>query len=379
METETRPRPIPILDLAAERAALGPELERAVVRALASGQYVLGPEVEAFEREFAAATGVAHALGVASGTDALVVALRALDVGPGDGVVTTPFTFFASASAIALVGARPELADVEPETALLDVERARAAITGRTRCLLPVHLYGQMADVRGLRALADEHGLSVLEDAAQAHGARRDGLAPGALGDLATYSFYPTKNLGAAGEGGLVATANAALAQRVRELRDHGSPAKYVHTSIGYNSRLQGLQGAVLRVKLPWLERWNERRRAIAARYDTAFASTEEVRPLATLANALHARHQYTVRIRGPVDRDAAQRTLAARGIGTGVHYPTPVHLHEAARPWGYGPGDFPVAEALAREVLCLPIHPFLTDSDADRVARELLDAARRR
>ena len=364
------------LDLAAERAELGPALHEAVARVLDSGRYVLGPEVEAFEREMAELSGVAHGVAVASGTDALMLALRALGVGTGDAVVTSPFTFFASAASIALVGAAPRLADVDPETGLLDPGAAAAAIDGRTTCLLPVHLYGQMADMAAFAALAERKGLALLEDGAQAHGARRDGAGVGARGDAGTYSFYPTKNLGAAGEGGMVVTGSNELAQELRELRDHGSPAKYVHTHLGVNSRLQTLQAAVLRVKLPHLAGWNERRRRIAARYARAFAGSESVVPLRVDPGVEHVWHQYTVRLRGERTRDEVQAGLAERRIHAGVHYPRPVHLQEAARGWGYGAGDFPAAERLAGEVLCLPVHPFLRDADADRVAEAVLDLA---
>jgi dTDP-4-amino-4,6-dideoxygalactose transaminase len=375
MTAATTARIAPI-DLAAERAELGPALDDAVLRVLASGQYVLGPEVEAFERAFARFHGVEHAVGLATGTDALWLALLALGVEPGDHVVTTPFTFFASAAAIALVGAKPVLADVDPATGLLAPSAAAGAITGRTSCLLPVHLYGQLADMRAFRALADERGLRLLEDGAQAHGARRDGLACGALGDAGTFSFYVTKNLGAAGEGGLVLTRRAETALALRQLRDHGSPSKYVHARIGTNSRLHALQAAILSVKLPHLERWNERRRAHAARYDQAFRGSATVHPLARAPGALHAFHQYAVRIRG-VPRERVQAGLSELGIAAAVHYPTPVHLQEAARPWGYQAGDFPHAEALAREVLCLPIHPFLSPDDVERVAASVLALAR--
>ncbi len=364
--------PIAPLDLAAERRFLGPALEQAVLGVLRSGRYIQGPEVERFEADFARLTGVAHAVAVSSGTDALVLGLRALGVGAGDEVVTSPFSFFASAGSIAWIGARPRLADVDPETALLDPERAAAAVGPRTKALMPVHLYGQMADVRAFRALADRRGLALLEDAAQAHGAQRDGATPGSAGHAAAYSFYPTKNLGAAGEGGLVATQDAAVARRLRELRDHGSPAKYVHTSVGTNARMHAFQGAVLNVKLPHLAAWNARRQALAERYDAAFRGSAYVRPLRRVPGAVHAFHQYTVRIEGG-RRDAVLQGLAARGIAAGVHYPKPIHLHEAARPFGYGPGDFPASEALAERVLCLPIHPFLADADADRVAEAVL------
>lgn len=367
--------PIAPLDLAAERAFLGPALEAAVLSVLRSGRYIQGPEVERFEADFARQSGVAHGVAVSSGTDALILGLRALGVGPGDEVVTSPFSFFASAAAIAWVGATPRLADVDPETALLDPGRAAAAVGPRTRALAPVHLYGQMADMRAFRALADKRGLAVLEDAAQAHGAARDGATPGTLGELAAYSFYPTKNLGAAGEGGLVSTNDAELARKLRELRDHGSPSKYVHTSIGTNARMHAFQGAVLNVKLPHLPAWNARRAELAARYDAAFRGSAYVKPLGRAPNAVHAYHQYTVRIEGG-RRDAVLQGLAAQGIAAGVHYPRPIHLHEAARPFGYGPGDFPVAEDLSLSVLCLPVHPFLEDAQGDRVAEAVLTLA---
>ncbi len=377
MTTRTQTKPIAPIDLAAERAELGSALEDAVLRTLASGKYVLGPEVEALERAFAAHHGVQHGIGVATGTDALWLGLLALGVEPGDHVLTTPFTFFASAAAIALVGAQPLLADVDPDTALLDPTAAERAIDSRTTCLLPVHLYGQLCDLRAFRALADRRGLRLLEDGAQAHGAVRDGLACGALGDAGTFSFYVTKNLGAAGEGGMILTQRDDVARSLRQLRDHGSPQKYVHARIGTNSRLQALQAAILNVKLPHLERWNARRREHAALYDAAFRQSSTVVPLARAPGATHAYHQYTVRIRGGRTRDQVLADLAERQIFAAVHYATPVHLQEAARPWGYGPGDFPHAERLAREVLCLPIHPFLSASEVARVAENVLELAR--
>ena len=363
------------LDLAAEWAELGEELERAALRVLASGRYVLGPEVEAFEREFARFQRVEHAVGVASGTDALVLALRALGVERGDRVLTSPFTFFASAASIDWIGARVVLCDVEPDTALIDPKRVEDTLEG-VACILPVHLYGALADMQRLRALADLAGASLVEDAAQAHGAERDGVRAGELGDAAAFSFYPTKNLGAAGEAGAVLTRREDLALRLRRLRDHGSSAKYQHAEVGTNSRLHALQAALLSVKLPRLEQWNERRRQLAALYDAAFAGSESVRPLARPPRSRCAYHQYTVRLVDR-DRDRVAAGLAARGIHAAVHYPLPVHLQPAASGWGYGPGSLPVAEGLAREVLCLPVHPYLGASDVERVADALLDLAR--
>ena len=358
-----------MLDLAAERAAIGPAIDEAVLRTLASGRFVLGPEVERLEADFAALCGVSHGVALASGTDALILALRALGVGPGDGVVTSPFTFFASAAAIAWIGARPLLADVDPDTGLLDPERAAAAIDARTRSILPVHLYGQMADMPAFRELADRRGLVLLEDAAQAHGAERAGTRCGQLGDAAAFSFYPTKNLGAAGEAGMVVVRDEALARRLRLLRDHGSGAKYEHDVLGTNARMHALQAAVLNVKLPRLAAWNERRRALAARYDAAFAGSERVRPLRRAPAALHVYHQYTVRLPGSAAREGVVAALAAAGVQSAVHYPRAVHLQAAARPWGYARGAFPAAERLAEEVLSLPVHPFLEDGEVDRVA----------
>lgn len=362
------------VDLAAERAFLGPALEEALLRVLHSGQYVLGPEVEAFEREFAALQRARFALGVNSGTDALVLALKALGIGKGEGVLTSPFTFFASAGSIAWIGGKVQLADVEPETGLLDLERAAAAVDASTHCILPVHLYGQLADLRGLRELCDRRGLALVEDAAQAHGAERDGLRSGEVGDAAAFSFYPTKNLGAAGEGGMVLTRSPEVASRLRRLRDHGSSEKYSHAEVGTNSRLHAFQAAVLRVKLPHLEAWNQRRRELAARYDRNLAGVAALRRLAVAPGSRHVYHQYTLRIAGEGARDRALAGLRERGIVASVHYPRPVHLQEAARGWGYGPGDFPAAEALAREVLCLPIHPFLEEAQVDRVSESLIE-----
>ena len=375
-EAIIEPQPIPPIDLAAERAELGPALGQAVQRVLESGAYVLGPEVAKFEQDFAAFQRARHCVGVASGTDALILALRALGVKPGDGVLTSPFTFFASAGTIAWNGARPQLCDVEPDTGLLDLEAARAAVDGTTQCLLPVHLYGQLVDLRGFRALADEHGLALLEDAAQAHGAERDGLRAGELGDATAFSFYPTKNLGAAGEGGAILCNSDEVYASLMRLRDHGSETKYVHAEIGTNSRLQAMQAAVLNVKLPHLEDWNARRRSVAARYDEAFAPCEATSPLRVAEGSSHAYHQYALRIAGEGRRDSVMAGLHERKIAAALHYPRPVHLQAAAEGWGYSLGDFPGAEGLAAEVLCLPVHPFLSEGEVSRVIQGVLELA---
>ncbi|MEX1024286.1 MAG: DegT/DnrJ/EryC1/StrS family aminotransferase [Planctomycetota bacterium] len=363
------------LDLAAERASLGPALEDAVLEVLRSGQYVLGPEAARLEEDFAQICGTAHGVAVSSGTEALILALAALEIGPGHNVVTSPFSFFATASTIRWVGADVKLADVEYDTALLDADAAASAVDAATRAIMPVHLYGQMADVARLAST----GLPIVEDAAQAHGAQRAGRGPGAripgtAACLAAFSFYPTKNLGTAGEGGLVTTHDADLAQAVRLVRDHGSPTKYTHTRLGTNGRMSALQAAVLNVKLPYLEGWNERRNQNAHHYDQAFRDSEAVRPLARVPDGVHCFHQYTVRIDERVaERDRVLRALAERGVHCGVHYPTPIHLQPVARDWGYREGDFPNAERLSREVLCLPVHPFLAPADVDRIAETLL------
>ena len=374
--TATTVSPIAPLDLVAERAFLGAPLEEAVLRVLHSGQYILGPEVAKLEAAFAELCGVDHGIAVSSGTDALILGLVALGVRPGDHVVTTPFTFFASAGVIAWLGAVPKLADVEPDTALLDPRAAATACDGKTRCVLPVHLYGQLADMKAFAALGEAKGIKILEDGAQAHGASREQIRCGERGDAGTFSFYPTKNLGGAGEAGMVVTRHDDVATRLRELRDHGMPAKYTHTHVGTNARMDAFQGAVLNVKLPHLEAWNERRRELARRYDAAFANSTAVIAPKVADGAVPVWHQYTVRIRGERSRDEIQAELAKRKIFTAVHYPTPVHLQAAAAPWGYGPGDFPHAETLAAEVLCLPIHPFLADAQVDAVAEALLALA---
>jgi dTDP-4-amino-4,6-dideoxygalactose transaminase len=370
------PQPIPPVDLTSERAELGEEFFEVAREVLGSNGYVLGPHVTKFEEDFAAYQHAKYGIGVGSGTDALVLALKAFGVGPGDGVVTSPFTFFASAGTIAWVGGTPQLCDVEEDTGLLDLEQAKAAITPSTKCLLPVHIYGQLADVRGFRALADEHGIPLLEDAAQAHGAERDGLRAGEVGDAAAFSFYPTKNLGAAGEGGAILCNSEELRAQLLRLRDHGSSAKYVHTEIGTNSRLQALQGAILNLKLPRLDGCNARRRATAAAYDAAFAKCDAVTPLAVRPNSSHAYHQYVVRVQGDVSRDRVLEGLHKSKISAALHYPRPVHAQAAADAWGYKLGDFPVAEKLCDEVLCLPVHPFLKQEQVERVIAEVIRLA---
>jgi dTDP-4-amino-4,6-dideoxygalactose transaminase len=360
--------PLPFIDLAAQRSALGGELERACLDALTRGEYILGPDVAAFEDEFARFCGVAYGVGVDSGTSALELALRGLGIGSGDEVITAASTFVATTLAIAHAGARAVLVDVEPSTYTLDPRAVAAAITSRTRAIVPVHLYGQCADMAPLLALARRHGLAVVEDACQAHGARHRGERAGSLGDAAAFSFYPSKNLGAAGDGGIVVTRDALLADRVRMLRNYGQRRKHHSEIVGHNRRLDTLQAAMLRVKLPHLDAWNEARRAHAASYDEALSAAPVIRPAVATGNE-PVWHLYVIRV---ADRDVLRACLAADGIETGVHYPVPVHLQPSHRSLGYGPGDFPISERLAEEGVSLPMYPELPPDAAERVAAAL-------
>jgi dTDP-4-amino-4,6-dideoxygalactose transaminase len=364
---------IRFIDLKAQTESLRAELEAALGRVLDSGAFVLGDEVAAFEDEFAAYCGAAHAVAVNSGTSALHLALLAGGVGPGDEVVTSPFTFIATAAAIRYAGARPVFADVDPATCNLDPAAVEAALTPRTKAVIPVHLYGQLADMEALGALAASRGLCVVEDAAQAHGAESGGVRAGAFGDYGSFSFYPTKNLGALGEGGLVTCRDGAAAARVRRLRDWGQERKYRHEVLGFNARMDGFQGAVLRVKLRHLEAWTEARRAHADRYAKCLEGCGVRTPVA-LPGRRHVYHLYTVRV---PERDRVRDALAARGVQTGVHYPLPLHLQPALRDLGLGPGAFPHAEAAAAEVLSLPLYPEMPADVPERVAAALREVMR--
>lgn len=373
------PLRVPVLDVRSELEPLRPALREAFERVLDGGQLVLGPEVEAFEAEAAAYLGAAHAVGLNSGTDALVIALRALGVGPGDEVITSPFSFFATSEAVQLVGAVPVFVDLAPGTFALDPILVEAAIGDRTAAILPVHLYGDAAPLAALLELARAHDLRVIEDAAQAFGARYParcvgcrcadaacgGRRLGAIGDVGAFSFYPTKNLAALGDAGLLVTDDAALARHARRLRNHGSERRYEHETLGYNSRLDALQAAVLRLKLPHLDGWTAERRRLAARYDAALA---DVPGLALPpASDEHAYHQYTLRIDGG-RRDALAAALLADGIGTSVHYPSTLERYG-----GRTHGELPHAHAAAASVLSLPIYPSLGDERQDLV----IDAVR--
>lgn len=356
---------VPLLDLKAQYAEIREEVEAAVREVLESQMFRGGPQVEAFEAEMAAYTGCGHAAGVASGTDALYLLFRALELKPGDEVITTPFTFFATAAAIVNAGGVPVFADVRPDTLTLDASAVEALITPRTRAIVPVHLFGHCADMDALLDLGMRHGIPVIEDAAQALGASYNGRRAGSLGWAAAVSFYPTKNLGAAGEGGMVLTNDPALDDKIRLLRCHGARAPYVHEMVGVNSHLPALQAAVLRVKLRHLDRWNDARRRHARRYAGALGGAGVIVLPVELPGCRHIYHQYVVRIPG---RDAVKAVFQAEGVGCGVFYPVPLH-RQACFSAHTGGVSCPAAEKACDEVLALPVYPELADAQIDAVA----------
>jgi dTDP-4-amino-4,6-dideoxygalactose transaminase len=361
---------IPMVDLHAQYQDLAAEIDEAIQRVVRSGQFVLGPAVVAFEREVAAYCGVRHAVAVASGTDALHLALRAADVGPGDEVITTPFTFIATAGAISQTGARPVFVDIDSGTFNIDPARVEAAVNVRTRAVLPVHLYGQPADLAPIRELCRRRGLALIEDCAQSFGAEYGGCKSGAYGDMGCFSFYPSKNLGAYGDGGMVVTDDDARAERLRRLRDHGRIAGYRHGEIGYNSRLDELQAAVLRVKLQRLDEYNRRRRDNARRYGERLVDAGVVTPVED-RKGLHVYHQYT--IKSP-RREYIRNALSAAGVASAVYYPLPLHRQDVYRA-DNARANFPAADAAADQVLSLPMYPELTEAQIDEVVRVVRQA----
>jgi len=362
--------PIPLVDLKAQYAALHADIDAAIARVIANTSFIMGPEVRAFEEAFAVFCQAHYAVGVSSGTAAIELTLRALGIGPGDEVITTPFTFIATAEAISAAGATPVFADIDPATYNLHPVAVEAAITPRTRALLPVHLYGQPADMPALTAIAQGYGLALIEDAAQAHGAEIAGRRVGSLGHAACFSFYPGKNLGAYGDGGAVTTDDEALAGRLRKLRDHGRVSKYVHDEIGYGHRLDALQAAILAAKLPHLNAANAARRRLAERYCDLLAETDLILPFVPDGVA-PVWHLFVVRT---PRRDDLLARLREQGIEAGIHYPLPLHLQPAYTSLGLGPGSFPVTEAAARQVLSLPLFPEMTDEQQERVAAALIE-----
>lgn len=359
---------IPFNQLKPLHDQLADEISQALLRVADSGWYILGPEVRAFEREFADYHGVAHAVGVASGTDALELALRAGGIGAGDEVITVAHTALATVTAIESAGARPVLADIDLATYTLCAGAARNAISERTRAILPVHLYGQPADMRALKALADEHNLLLIEDCAQAHGAEHHGRKVGAIGDMGAFSFYPTKNMGAYGDGGAVITDNAEFADRLEKLRNYGQTTRYTHQSRGTNSRLDEMQAAVLRVKLKHLDKHNARRRAIAALYDAKLRSVTKPEEA---PGRKHVYHLYVIRDGA---RDELMEGLAKHGIGSLIHYPIPAHLQASHRDLGYTAGSLPASEKAASEILSLPLYIGLRDEDILHVCAAIED-----
>lgn len=374
-----------MLDLKRQYHALHQELSDALGKVLETQQFILGEHVATFERAAAEQLGVAYALGCSSGTDALWLALAAAEVGPGQKVVTTPFSFFASVSSILRAGATPVLADIDPVTFNLSPAAADAVLNGsrgaQVRAILPVHLYGQCADWNDFARLGRERGLILIEDAAQAWGAAWKGKRAGGLGDAAAFSFYPTKNLSAAGDAGMVTTNSSVLAERVKMLRQHGMRRRYHHDELGWNTRMDGFQGAVLNVKLKYIEAWNEARRTLAARYHALFAKEglAEAGPYPQhgmvlpreVEGARHIWHQYVIRVSR---RDALREFLTTRGIGSEIYYPVPLHLQEALKGLGYEEGDFPEAERASCEVLALPIFPELREDEQESVVKAIAE-----
>lgn len=361
---------IPMLDLRAQYAQIKPEVDAALARVVASAQFINGPEVELFEHELARYARARHAVGVSSGSDALLVCLMALGIGPGDEVVTTPYTFFATVGAIVRVGATPVFVDIDPITYNIDPPGIAAKITSRTKAIIPVHLFGQCADMDPILAVARKHHLAVIEDAAQAIGAEYNGRRAGAMGAVGCFSFFPSKNLGCCGDGGAVITDDTALADKIRLLRGHGSHPKYFHKLIGGNFRLDTIHAAVLRVKLPYLDGWSAARQQGAAYYTASFAKHGLAGSLVHVPKMVQSRHifnQYVVRLE---DRDGVREYLKRERVTTEVYYPCPMHLQECFAYLGHKPGDFPESERAARTTLALPMYPEMSHAQRDRVVR---------
>jgi dTDP-4-amino-4,6-dideoxygalactose transaminase len=364
---------IPLVDLRAQFEPLENEIYQSWDTVLEGMRLFLGPNVQAFEQDFAAYLNVKHAIGVSDGTNALHLALRACGIGPGDEVITVSHTFIATGEAIVLAGAFPVFVDIDPFTYTMDVRQIESRITARTRAILPVHLYGQCADMDPILEIAQKYGLFVIEDACQAHGAEYKGRKAGGIGTMAAFSFYFTKNLGAYGEGGMVTTNDSDLAHRVQMLRDHGSEKRYYHEFLGWNARLDELQAAVLHVKLPHLDRWNELRRQDAALYNQAMQSLDLIIP----CEAPHNRHVYHLYVIRSKQRDELRQYLNEKGIGTGIHYPVPIHLQKPFSEYGLGPGSLPVTETITGEILSLPMYPELKNEQIDRVVEQVRSFSR--
>jgi dTDP-4-amino-4,6-dideoxygalactose transaminase len=376
---------IPPFDLSEQYKTLEEEVSAAVLSVLASGRYINGPVVEQFEQELAAYVGTTTCVACNSGTDALYLALRAFQIGAGDEVITTPFTFIATAEMVSAVGATPVFVDVDPQTYNLDLDRIEAAITPRTKAIIPVHLFGQPVDMTRLMAIAQAHNLVVIEDAAQAIGATWGEAKVGSLGHVGCFSFYPTKNLGACGDGGAVTTNDEAVAAKIRMLREHGSHTRYFHDELGVTSRLDALQAAILSIKLRYLDGWNAKRQAIAQRYHDLLQPLPGVVAPQNTSGGEGVWHQYTIRLRSDLEssnldalsqyRDRVRHRLQQQGVGSMIYYPVPLHLQKVYASLDYQPGDLPVTEQLAHEVLSLPMFPELTVEQQERVVYALKDS----
>ncbi|MEA5420835.1 DegT/DnrJ/EryC1/StrS family aminotransferase [Spirulina sp. CCNP1310] len=366
---------IPFVDLSFQHEPLQAQIEQLWRDCIAQGQFILGPHLAAFEQAFAAASGVAHGIGVASGTDALALGMRAAGIQAGDEVLVPANTFIATLIGILRTGATPVLVDCDPDTALIDLEAAVQNITPRTKAIAPVHLYGQLVAPQALKDFAQSHNLLIIEDAAQAHLAHRDGITAGSIGTVAAYSFYPSKNLGAMGDGGMVLTDDPEIARKIRAYRNYGAREKYIHQEWGTNSRLDNLQAAVLSLKLPQLPAWNAARNQRAEQYNAALAPLPGICPLVNHSGPGHSYHLYVIRVQPPHQREKLQAALMAAGIQTGIHYPIPCHLQPAYRFLGYQLGDFPNTEQLAGEILSLPMYPGLTAAQVEAVVQAIRDS----
>ncbi len=374
--SQKTPVKIPFVDLTRQHHPIQSQLEQAIQRVVQQGDFILGQALAEFETAFAKASGAEYGIGVASGTDAIALGLQACGIGAGDEVILPANTFIATLIGVIHTGATPILVDCDPDTALIDLRAAQKAITAKTKAILPVHLYGQMVSPAELLELAQPHNLLIFEDAAQAHLAQRQGYCAGAVGKAAAFSFYPSKNLGAFGDGGIVLTSDATVAEKMRSLRNYGSPRKYFHPDPGTNSRLDTLQAAILNVKLPHLAAWNQSRNSAAEYYDTLLKPLQNqgIFPIHNQSGTGHIYHLYVIRVSAacPLDRQTIQDQLASLGIQTGIHYPIPCHLQPAYEYLGYKTGDFPNTEALSNEILSLPMYPGLSNAQIQEVVDAL-------
>lgn len=362
---------IPLLDLKAQYNSIKNEIDKAVIGVLESGQYVLGPNVKGLEEEIAGYCGVSFGIGVANGTDALMLCLAAHGVGPGDEVITSPYTFFASAEAVSQVGAAPVFVDIDPRTYNLDVSQVEAKINRNTKAIIPVHIFGQMADMDAVMEMAGKHSLFVIEDACQAIGAEYKGQKAGSVGHAACFSFFPTKNLGGYGDGGMVVTNDSGLADKVKLLRVHGSQPKYYHSVIGYNSRLDEIQAAILRIKFNYIDKWNQERAIKAERYNKFFSGSKVSVPFAS-EDVKHIYHLYVISV---PNRDEVAAALSREGIASGIYYPVPLHRQKVYSHLGYGEGSLPIAENASKNTLAIPLYPDLTEEQQERIADTVLSA----